>query len=147
MTARVCEVCGSQFESKRSTARYCSDRCRQRAHRRGPAQEVLVAAPSTHESTPEERAPTWEERFGEEPPGPGRWERSDAFGWVEAEAPAPSPYAAAWKERLASPALPAQAGTVAPVEVDPSQPLLIWSAQYGKLVELDADGRLIPPTD
>ena len=28
-----CEACGMPFEAKNSRARYCSDRCRQRAHR------------------------------------------------------------------------------------------------------------------
>lgn len=31
---RCCEVCGETFEAKRKTARFCSDRCRMRAHRR-----------------------------------------------------------------------------------------------------------------
>jgi putative metallohydrolase (TIGR04338 family) len=30
---RVCVVCGTEFESHRNDARYCSGRCRQRAHR------------------------------------------------------------------------------------------------------------------
>ncbi|MFJ4735277.1 hypothetical protein ACIP6V_23890 [Streptomyces sp. NPDC088770] len=29
-----CEACGESFEAKRKTARFCSDRCRMRAHRR-----------------------------------------------------------------------------------------------------------------
>jgi hypothetical protein len=32
---KVCEGCGETFESKRSDARTCSDRCRQRVYRRG----------------------------------------------------------------------------------------------------------------
>jgi hypothetical protein len=31
---RTCEVCGSGFELRRTDARYCSGRCRQRARRR-----------------------------------------------------------------------------------------------------------------
>jgi hypothetical protein len=31
---RVCPVCGGQVEAQRSTARYCSDRCRVADHRR-----------------------------------------------------------------------------------------------------------------
>jgi hypothetical protein len=31
---RVCPVCGGQVEARRSTARYCSDKCRVAAHRR-----------------------------------------------------------------------------------------------------------------
>ena len=34
MTVAKCESCGREFDAKRSTAKYCSDRCRQRAHRR-----------------------------------------------------------------------------------------------------------------
>lgn len=30
---RKCEICGIEFVCQRSTARYCSDRCRQSAHR------------------------------------------------------------------------------------------------------------------
>lgn len=32
MTA-TCELCGDPFEPQRPTGRFCSDRCRQRAHR------------------------------------------------------------------------------------------------------------------
>ena len=29
----ACEVCGEEFEAKRNDARFCSDTCRQNAHR------------------------------------------------------------------------------------------------------------------
>ncbi|MBQ9041575.1 MAG: hypothetical protein IJ111_02040 [Eggerthellaceae bacterium] len=32
---KVCSVCGCVFEAKRSTAKYCSNRCRQRAFNYG----------------------------------------------------------------------------------------------------------------
>ena len=31
---RNCSVCGKRYEAQRSTSRYCSDACRQRAHRK-----------------------------------------------------------------------------------------------------------------
>lgn len=34
---RICPVCSTSFHAVRSTARYCSDRCRQRARRAGGA--------------------------------------------------------------------------------------------------------------
>lgn len=43
-----CETCGESFEAKRKTAKFCSDRCRMRAHRR-PAeteQSAPVASPA-----------------------------------------------------------------------------------------------------
>lgn len=33
MAIKRCEVCGQEFQYQRSSARYCSDRCRQRARR------------------------------------------------------------------------------------------------------------------
>ena len=43
---RVCAICGTAFEAQSYRARYCSPRCRQRAHR--GAQEVadVVSIPS-----------------------------------------------------------------------------------------------------
>lgn len=52
MTAKACELCGGQFEAARSTARFCSDRCRQRS-RRAPAARAAV---STDEESPFEKA-------------------------------------------------------------------------------------------
>lgn len=37
MIVKPCEECGRPFEAKRSTARYCSRRCRQRHNLRGSA--------------------------------------------------------------------------------------------------------------
>lgn len=37
MPARSCESCGEHFEARRSTARYCSSRCRVRASRANAA--------------------------------------------------------------------------------------------------------------
>lgn len=34
---KSCVVCGTEFEAKRSAAKYCGARCRQRAHRRPEA--------------------------------------------------------------------------------------------------------------
>jgi hypothetical protein len=36
MIETTCAACGSAFQARRSTARFCSDACRQRAHRVGP---------------------------------------------------------------------------------------------------------------
>ena len=36
-TIKPCEWCGKPFEARRSTARFCSKRCRQAANRRGRA--------------------------------------------------------------------------------------------------------------
>lgn len=42
---KSCESCGSGFEAKRAAARYCSARCRQRAHRKpAPDAGAEVAA-------------------------------------------------------------------------------------------------------
>ena len=32
MTVRACDSCGTTYEAKRSSSKYCSDRCRRRAH-------------------------------------------------------------------------------------------------------------------
>jgi hypothetical protein len=40
----VCAACGSEFEPRRRDARTCSDRCRQRAHRRGDRATIEDAA-------------------------------------------------------------------------------------------------------
>jgi hypothetical protein len=45
---RLCEVDGVEFEARRSTAKYCSDKCRQRA-RRGTKAAAAVARTSTDE--------------------------------------------------------------------------------------------------
>lgn len=34
MEVKRCEVCGAEVHAMRSTRRYCSDACRQRAHKR-----------------------------------------------------------------------------------------------------------------
>ena len=31
---KICDECGEPFEAKRSTARFCSSKCRKRSHRR-----------------------------------------------------------------------------------------------------------------
>lgn len=41
MAIVVCEECGKQFEARRSTARFCSSRCRVRHHR---AKEPIMPA-------------------------------------------------------------------------------------------------------
>jgi glycerate-2-kinase len=48
---RCCEVCGEPFEAKRKTARFCTDRCRMRAHRRPAETEQTppVASPDRGE--------------------------------------------------------------------------------------------------
>ena len=38
-----CAICGKEFEAKRSTAKYCSDRCRQLAKRRRTDEPAEVA--------------------------------------------------------------------------------------------------------
>lgn len=40
---KVCEECGRAFEAQRSTAKFCSQRCRLRAHRQG--QPLVPDAP------------------------------------------------------------------------------------------------------
>lgn len=40
MTSRHCDVCRVEYEAKLPTSRYCSDRCRQRRHRGGPASVI-----------------------------------------------------------------------------------------------------------
>src|SRR5690242_13088527 len=42
----VCEECGEAFEAKRSTAKYCSTRCRTRATRRRAEGRPAPAAPA-----------------------------------------------------------------------------------------------------
>ena len=41
MATKICEICGKAFEARRSTARYCSGRCRQRAHKGKMRQPVI----------------------------------------------------------------------------------------------------------
>ena len=43
MTAKVCATCGQVFEAKRSTAKYCSDRCRKKAYKASMRQPVVPA--------------------------------------------------------------------------------------------------------
>ncbi|MBB3041011.1 hypothetical protein [Nocardioides soli] len=40
-----CAQCGEVFEAKRSTAKYCGDRCRQQARRKVPAAEAEAIEP------------------------------------------------------------------------------------------------------
>lgn len=47
-----CELCGEPFDAKRSTAKYCSPRCRQQA-RRVAKDEPTTAAPPADPSTGE----------------------------------------------------------------------------------------------
>lgn len=35
---RACDACGTQYQAKRKTSRYCSDRCRMRSLRNAPAE-------------------------------------------------------------------------------------------------------------
>jgi hypothetical protein len=42
---KICAGCGEGFEAKRTNAKYCSDKCRQRGHRRPPAPIVGLPAP------------------------------------------------------------------------------------------------------
>ena len=46
---RTCDACGASYEAKRKTSRYCSDRCRMRQLRSGPADRprlrVVTEAP------------------------------------------------------------------------------------------------------
>ena len=74
-----------------------------------------LAAPDSAEET-ERAAPD------DEPPGPGTWEWSQAYGWVEVASPV---------ERLRA-VLAARDGRV-------------YSEQFKQMVEVDADGRVIPP--
>lgn len=40
-----CEICGREFVARRSTARFCSNRCRQRNHqRRHPERGIFVGS-------------------------------------------------------------------------------------------------------
>lgn len=51
---KVCGGCGKPFEAQRKTAKYCSDRCRMRAHRRAPDSEpapVTQLAPADRGDT------------------------------------------------------------------------------------------------
>ncbi|MFJ2719378.1 hypothetical protein [Streptomyces sp. NPDC087437] len=52
-----CEACGESFEAKRKSARFCSDRCRMRAHRRPTEREqttpVTSQPPVQREDDPE----------------------------------------------------------------------------------------------
>lgn len=41
MVAKVCETCGQVFEARRSTAKYCSDKCRLRAFK-GKSRQPIV---------------------------------------------------------------------------------------------------------
>lgn len=43
---RNCEACGGSFESKRRDTRFCSSKCRLRAHRGGGTQVVELKAPA-----------------------------------------------------------------------------------------------------
>lgn len=45
-----CEVCGSPFEAKRPSGKYCSPRCRQRAHR-GGGDATVTALPGGGDSS------------------------------------------------------------------------------------------------
>lgn len=53
---KTCEVCPTEFEAKRASAKYCSERCKKRAQRRhggGMAAKVLpLPAELTSEPTP-----------------------------------------------------------------------------------------------
>ena len=53
---KSCAVCGDPFEAKRPAAKFCGDRCRQRAHRRpeaaAQAKVLDVAAEQEAEPTP-----------------------------------------------------------------------------------------------
>ena len=51
---RACEACGASYEAQRSTARFCSERCKKRAQRTSSAVIALpVASPSTEGSDAE----------------------------------------------------------------------------------------------
>lgn len=51
--SKACEECGKLFEATRSTARFCSERCKKRAQRKKqpipPAAEPSPALPATFE--------------------------------------------------------------------------------------------------
>jgi hypothetical protein len=54
-----CGVCEVEFEAKRASARYCGDRCRQRAKRRGviaPPADEPTSAPAASGSKPPKSA-------------------------------------------------------------------------------------------
>lgn len=50
MTVRACDVCGTQYEAKRPSSKYCSERCRKRAQRspQGPVTVVPFTPPTPH---------------------------------------------------------------------------------------------------
>lgn len=59
---RRCESCGTSIQGKRSDARYCGDRCRQRAHR---AAVELTATPIVPAAVPKrQRKPSVEDVAG-----------------------------------------------------------------------------------
>lgn len=43
MSQRSCGGCGKPYEAKRPASKFCSDLCRQRAHRKGSAAPVAVS--------------------------------------------------------------------------------------------------------
>lgn len=112
-----CVVCGESFQAQRATALYCSGKCRKRAQREPPAQTrpasgLTQQSAATEKSaaadlSPEPPSPLplrerlkeiGERRhaahrdgyFDSEPPGPGEWEWSQAYGWVPREPPSTS---------------------------------------------------------
>lgn len=60
----------------RSDRRYCSSTCRSAGRYRRLKER------------PEPPSSPHDDHFDDEPPGPGSWEWSDAYGWVEVEPPA-----------------------------------------------------------
>ena len=50
MPARTCDYCGTAYQAKRSTSRYCTDTCRTKAAQLRAGTRVLPAAPVVVES-------------------------------------------------------------------------------------------------
>lgn len=52
---RSCEVCGRSFEARRSTAKYCGQRCRKRSQRLGQVLKLPTSEPGSVSAVEETR--------------------------------------------------------------------------------------------